>query len=839
MLSQLTDPKAVQQALVEFDELGREVFLQRYGFGPAHRYFIVEGGREYDSKAVVGAAYGFQYPDQGPLSSGSFSGGEPTVKATLERLGYTVVDRQQDRIAGLFEGVCEQLQLRAGASPDFSLPALNALVQTEIPRRLQQVVAGRAQARGRTGVGTQADVPWVGLFPADAQASAQVGFYLVYLFSKDGKIVYLSLIQGTEHVKGLEVLVKRSIDLRRLIGPEEGLLTQIDLRSTAARPRKYEAATAYAVRYESGTLPEDDVLVRDLERMLELLERVRMGGLPWQDDEPLHLIFKWRYEREPRTIERHRVVAEEQGSVWWGRFSASPTPSVSEKKLEQLRQQLAAGTRTHAYLYRRGELWRTTVHEVTTSPPRGDDVQFPSYYRPEDCNLFVRVSGFEQLDPTWLPEHAVLASQPDADPSRLAGALGNQTTPLFIFELFSPTGASTATSEEKGEPKAMEEEEYDEEADILGITLAEVCAEVATRLREAGLDYGARHDPFVRTALVSLATKRFLLLTGLSGSGKTRLAIAIGEWFGDDRVAVIPVRPDWTGPDALLGFENGLSAVIKGRHAWTTPDALQFILTADRDRANPYLLVLDEMNLAHVERYFADVLSGMESKQAVVPNVALTEDEWRPVEPDKVPFPENLFVVGTVNIDETTYMFSPKVLDRANTLEFRVATDDLRAGAEPPESIGPGTSAFVLRFLHAATTSVDDDWEGRSQMAEWLRSLHTMLLAHDREFGHRVFFEALRFGALLSEAGEPDVKAALDLQVLQKVLPRFHGSIRQVAEPLNALGAWCFHGPGAASGPAFDPLAPPDGAPELPLSFEKIQRMTRRLRANQFVAFAE
>src|SRR5207245_6975147 len=111
---------------------------------------------------------------------------------------------------------------------------------------------------------------------------------------------------------------------------------------------------------------------------------------------------------------------------------------------------------------------------------------------------------------------------------------------------------------------------------------------------------------------------------------------------------------------------------------------------------------------------------------------------------------------------------------------------------------------------------------------------------YDREFGHRLFFEALRFGALLAESGEADALVALDLQVLQKILPRMHGSIRQISEPLNALGSWCWLGPEAAGvSPAFDPLSPPPGTPVLPLSFAKIRRMTRRLRANHFVGFAE
>src|SRR5688572_19764625 len=120
MLSQLTDRKAVAQALDEFDQLGRDAFLEKYGFGPAQRYFLLRDGRQYDSKAIAGAAYGFQHPDRGPLTSNAFSGGDVTVRSTLTRLGFVVVDQSDDRLSGLFEEVSEHLQLRAGASPDFS-----------------------------------------------------------------------------------------------------------------------------------------------------------------------------------------------------------------------------------------------------------------------------------------------------------------------------------------------------------------------------------------------------------------------------------------------------------------------------------------------------------------------------------------------------------------------------------------------------------------------------------------------------------------------------------------------------------------------------------------------
>lgn len=90
-LSELTSPQAVRKALDEFDHLGRTAFLNKYGFGQAHEYFVQHNGRLYDSKAIAGAAFGFQHVSRGPLKSGDFSGGEVTVRAKLEELGFTVV----------------------------------------------------------------------------------------------------------------------------------------------------------------------------------------------------------------------------------------------------------------------------------------------------------------------------------------------------------------------------------------------------------------------------------------------------------------------------------------------------------------------------------------------------------------------------------------------------------------------------------------------------------------------------------------------------------------------------------------------------------------------------
>ena len=372
-------------------------------------------------------------------------------------------------------------------------------------------------------------------------------------------------------------------------------------------------------------------------------------------------------------------------------------------------------------------------------------------------------------------------------------------------------------------------------------SLADAVGAFSEAVRVSNLDYGDRHDDLIRAFTVSLATKRFVLLTGLSGSGKTRLAMAFGQWLGNGHYQVEAVRPDWTGPDALLGYEDGLSEIKATGRAWHVPRPLEFMLPRARDPHHAYLLVLDEMNLAHVERYFADVLSGMESGEPILPNLKRDETgEWRIVddEPDWIPFPSNLFVAGTVNIDETTYMFSPKVLDRANTLEFRVRTGDLIVRAEPPDDVLTATDSFIAAFLEAALAATES-WSGADELARYLQGLHRILSEDDREFGHRVFFEAQRFGALLAKAGDDEVLSALDLQVMQKILPRYHGSLRQLAGPLATIGEWAYRLETSADG--FDPLGENVEADQakLPISFDKIRRMTRRLRANHFVSFAE
>jgi hypothetical protein len=92
-LSDLTDPQAVLSAIAEFDAIGREAFLAKYGFKEARHYFVLREGKRYDSKALAGAAHGFQFPSVDALTPSDFSGGDATVARRLAELGFEVTGR--------------------------------------------------------------------------------------------------------------------------------------------------------------------------------------------------------------------------------------------------------------------------------------------------------------------------------------------------------------------------------------------------------------------------------------------------------------------------------------------------------------------------------------------------------------------------------------------------------------------------------------------------------------------------------------------------------------------------------------------------------------------------
>ncbi len=303
-----------------------------------------------------------------------------------------------------------------------------------------------------------------------------------------------------------------------------------------------------------------------------------------------------------------------------------------------------------------------------------------------------------------------------------------------------------------------------------------------------------------------------------------------------DCYRVIPVGADWTSNENILGYPDALQ-----ENAYRKPisGALDLILRARNDKERPYFLILDEMNLSHVERYFADILSAIESGKEIplhTASIPINCGKAQIPVPGKLSLPGNLFIIGTVNIDETTYMFSPKVLDRANVIEFRATREDIEMFLNSPtrvnidsfagEGKGYGTTFVRMGSNEKASPSIIpsdicDTTFIANELKKQLVEIFEKLKPIGAEFGFRTAIEISRyiyFDAILSGPGW-NFNDALDAQIVQKLMPKLHGSDRKLRPVLDELKAFC-----TVNG--------------LPISLEKTNRMLDRLK-DGFTSFAE
>jgi len=358
---------------------------------------------------------------------------------------------------------------------------------------------------------------------------------------------------------------------------------------------------------------------------------------------------------------------------------------------------------------------------------------------------------------------------------------------------------------------------------------------------------------------LSLKTKPFVILTGISGTGKTKIAQVFAEYMCQDektpeeriqRYAFVPVRPDWMDNKGLLGYYNLLDQKY---HA--TP-VLRLLLNAEEHPEKPYFIILDEMNLAKVEQYFSDFLSIMESRTAGSPQgepleLHAASDAETPDGlsiPKRVHIPSNVYFTGTVNVDESTYMFSPKVLDRANVIEF----NDL--DLESYEKGIVKSDSFVLKKQDVRRKLLLAEGETPyCSKADFMKTLKTTPTARDYlseiseifhpynlHFGYRVVNEISRYILSTHEMVQNfNLEQAMDIQVLQKILPKFHGTQAKLEEPLLKLLAFCGGVEGIADESYLDKAAAFDEEAPFPRSAKKLARMIRNLKLQGYTSFIE
>lgn len=315
--------------------------------------------------------------------------------------------------------------------------------------------------------------------------------------------------------------------------------------------------------------------------------------------------------------------------------------------------------------------------------------------------------------------------------------------------------------------------------------------------------------------LTALRTKPFMLLAGISGTGKSRIARQIAKacWkqgdaeYGNNNPSnfcLVQVKPNWHDSTELLGYVSRINKEPK----YVTGDFLPFIAKAWENKDVPHIFCLDEMNLAPVEQYFAEYLSVVESRKLdngtiiTDPIIKKNKEDWyrlltaeltdddelRAQFLDKgITLPPNLFVIGTVNMDETTFSFSRKVLDRAMTIEMNEV--DLEGGLAKEEQNELGEIGNSIIGLAVEGKDVYEDHKDYcDQVIDYLKLVNEELENTPFKIAYRTRNEFLLY-AVNRKAfdNESTLETALDEMTSMKILPRIEGDSERVKNPLEAL----------------------------------------------------
>lgn len=341
-------------------------------------------------------------------------------------------------------------------------------------------------------------------------------------------------------------------------------------------------------------------------------------------------------------------------------------------------------------------------------------------------------------------------------------------------------------------------------------------------------------DPWQIAAFITaVRTKPFVILAGISGTGKTKLPKLIAEATGA-QFHRIPVRPDWTDSSELLGYERlGTGTTFVPGH---------LLRVAQKAQQNPdqqFFVLLDEMNVARVEYYLAEVLSHIEERETqadgtiasdpLVPNSS--DGEWAAIR-----LPGNLTIIGSVNMDETTFGFSRKVLDRSFVIEFSTVS---LSSVNPLGEVEKSEAWPVARWRQAGLSLAEHPNHNHEDVGRVISALETInqaLAPLQMQVGYRVRDEIAMFVLSAHDCpdsfvgGDESVINPLDLAIAMKVLPRIQGTGPALRTGIEQLIAWADPQDATASTTGIE-------TESFPFCADRLRMMLQRLDDTGFTSF--
>lgn len=608
---------------------------------------------------------------------------------------------------------------------------------------------------GSYGKGRWTAVPWIAVFDSRITTSAQKGVYIVYLVNKDSKELYLTFEVATTEVMGSRTDSKGNTVFSGVVGKNDPKMQQA-LKTHVEEIRRdipndyftadeaintgssgYDYGAVYYKKYGLDDLPDGEVLVEDLKAMLD--------------------VYRAYYEK----------TYAEESQEWWP-SSEDYSPGISK------------------------EQWVKILNNPDMIGPVWGGVlaMFYDYGGAATCSQIGMKYGFSAMSISGRCTQLAKAIHKHTNCKLYDG--GDDRTRYWPI-LFQ---GKDAKAEEKGtfvwnlRPELKEAlSEVDIEKYLVGInetgereTVQVSAKEAITRIKayisSKGFSY---NEGLIENFYLSLKSKPFVILAGTSGTGKTRLVKLFAEAIGADYFP-IPVRPDWSDGSDLFGHNDLNGNFIEG------PVCPAFKAAAESP-VKPVLLCLDEMNLARVEYYLSDFLSVIESREKS-DDGSIRTDQIAQFEDG---IPDNLYIVGTVNMDETTFPFSKKVLDRANTIEFSYV--DL----EPTfEAVNDTEDPVMLsnKYLRAEYLVLSRDCANERnyvlEVCSDLKKINEILVKANLHVGYRVRDEIVFY--MLNNKKAEDLLSpdrALDNEIMQKILPRVQGSATMIRDMLVELYKFC------------------------------------------------
>ena len=318
--------------------------------------------------------------------------------------------------------------------------------------------------------------------------------------------------------------------------------------------------------------------------------------------------------------------------------------------------------------------------------------------------------------------------------------------------------------------------------------------------------------------LTALRTKPFMLLAGISGTGKSRIVREMAKacWASHEEdygkncprnFCMVQVKPNWHDSSDLIGYVSRING-----EKYVVGPFLRFIAKAIQDPKRPYFLCLDEMNLAPVEQYFAEYLSVIESRKlqdghietdpivpfenteaygSLIDQLFDSDEERKAYKTEeggkRLTIPENLFVVGTVNMDETTFSFSRKVLDRAMTIEMNEV--NLHGGLEAG---GAAEFGYIGEDLMGDAAEGKDIYADNQALCEdvieYLGKVNDILEGTPFKIAYRTRNEFLLYAVnRLHFAPDSEVWQTLDEMTSMKILSRIEGDNERCEHVLREM----------------------------------------------------